>query len=259
MIIQIGNRDNHPDDKKSAEILKDFCDFIQEKYPNIFPIGIYLHMDEFSIDDVTGERIYSPAHIHFDFVFIAHLGNSLKTGMDLQCSMSGALAEMGFKTSKGKGTAQTQFEEAVRHDLQDFAEERGLLIDRTLGKKHKHQDKDIYQFRRDIEKRAARVQSAEATVVVQKQQIDEAIELLEQRKEEYDRYTEVSEEVRRSNMTIDSEADRLSSDSTVPFSSRLSRFVNNVKKIGTKVVTELNRYKNAFNTFGPSVPKNSAH
>lgn len=52
MIIQIGNRDNHPDDKKAAEILKDFCDFIQEKYPNIFPIGIYLHMDEFSIDDV---------------------------------------------------------------------------------------------------------------------------------------------------------------------------------------------------------------
>ena len=40
--------------------------------------------------------------------------------------------EMGFKTAK-KGTAQMQFEEAVRHDLQDFAEGMGIIIDRTPG------------------------------------------------------------------------------------------------------------------------------
>ena len=58
--------------------------------------------------------------------------------MELQCSMSGALAEMGFVTAKGKRTAQQQFEKSVRHELQDFAEERGIKIDRSPGEKHSH-------------------------------------------------------------------------------------------------------------------------
>lgn len=111
MIIQLGNRDNRPDDEKASRVLKDFCNFLIKKYPNIVPIGIYLHNDEFSIDEETHLKVFSPVHIHFDYVYVAHLGKSPKTGMDLQCSMSGALAEMGFITAKGKGTAQQQFEQ----------------------------------------------------------------------------------------------------------------------------------------------------
>lgn len=111
MIIQLGNKDNRPDDEKASRVLKDFCNFLIKKYPNIVPIGIYLHNDEFSIDEETHLKVFSPVHIHFDYVYVAHLGKSPKTGMDLQCSMSGALAEMGFITAKGKGTAQQQFEQ----------------------------------------------------------------------------------------------------------------------------------------------------
>ena len=72
--------------------------------------------------------------------------------MELQSSMSGALAEMGFVTAKGKGTAQQQFEESVRHDLQDFAEKRGIKIDRTPGEKHSHKQKPVYQQMKENEK-----------------------------------------------------------------------------------------------------------
>ena len=156
MIIQLGNRDNRPDDEKASRVLKAFCNFLIKKYPNIVPIGIYLHNDEFSIDEETHLKVFSPVHIHFDYVYVAHLGKSLKTGMDLQCSMSGALAEMGFVTAKGKGTAQQQFEESVRHDLQDFAEERGIKIDRTPGEKHSHKEKPVYQQMKENEKKEKR-------------------------------------------------------------------------------------------------------
>ena len=162
MVLQIGNRDICPDHEESAKILKDFCKFLTEKYPNIVPIGIFLHDDEFSIDSETGERVRSPVHIHFDFVYVAHLGKSLRTGMELQSSMSAALSEMGFVTQKGKGTAQTQFEEAVRHDLQNFAEWRGMQIDRTPGERHSHQQKPVYQQMRENVRRKKLLDEMEA-------------------------------------------------------------------------------------------------
>ena len=180
MIIQLGNRDNRPDDEKASRVLKDFCNFLIKKYPNIVPIGIYLHNDEFSIDEETHLKVFSPVHIHFDYVYVAHLGKSLKTGMDLQCSMSGALAEMGFITAKGKGTAQQQFEESVRHDLQDFAEERGIKIDRTPGEKHSHKEKPVFQQmkenekkEREITEREKVVERGEAPLLKKQKQLDE--------------------------------------------------------------------------------------
>ena len=180
MIIQLGNRDNRPDDEKASRVLKDFCNFLIKKYPNIVPIGIYLHNDEFSIDEETHLKVFSPVHIHFDYVYVAHLGKSLKTGMDLQCSMSGALAEMGFVTAKGKGTAQQQFEESVRHDLQNFAEERGIKIDRTPGEKHSHKEKPVYQQmkenekkEREITEREKVVERGEAPLLKKQKQLDE--------------------------------------------------------------------------------------
>ncbi len=177
MIIQIGNRDNRPEDEVATTVLKKFCGFLAEKYKNIIPIGIYLHNDEFSIDEETKERIYSPVHIHFDFVYVAHLGKSLKTGMELQSSMSGALAEMGFITTKGKGTAQTQFEEACRHDLQDFAEEQGMKIDRSPGEKHSHQQKPVYQQMKENEKKEQRLKEQEQQIMKNRESLNKNINI----------------------------------------------------------------------------------
>lgn len=181
MIIQLGNRDNRPDDEKASRVLKDFCNFLIKKYPNIVPIGIYLHSDEFSIDEETHLKVFSPVHIHFDYVYVAHLGKSLKTGMDLQCSMSGALAEMGFITAKGKVTAQQQFEqnrteldnniesfnqksEKLKKDIQANTEKSlDLFIkENQLSKKEKEQSSK--QF--NLEQQESDLQSREALVEI---------------------------------------------------------------------------------------------
>ena len=187
MIIQLGNRDNRPDDEAASKVLKDFCSYLTEKHPNIVPIGIYLHNDEFSIDEETHQKVFSPVHIHFDYVYVAHLGKSLKTGMELQSSMSGALAEMGFVTAKGKGTAQQQFEESVRHDLQDFAEERGIKIDRTPGEKHSHKQKPVYQQMKENEKKEKRLSKKEQQLEQERFDLDKNIESFNQKSEQLEK------------------------------------------------------------------------
>lgn len=187
MIIQLGNRDNRPDDDEVSQVLKDFCNYLTEIYPNIVPIGIYLHNDEFSIDEETSQKVFSPVHIHFDYVYVAHLGKSLKTGMELQSSMSGALAEMGFVTAKGKGTAQQQFEESVRHDLQCFAEKRGIKIDRTPGEKHSHKQKPVYQQMKENEKKDKWLSKKEHQLKQDRTDLDKKIESFNQKFEQLEK------------------------------------------------------------------------
>lgn len=262
MIIQIGNRDNNPDDEISAKILKEFCEFIPKKYPCIVPIGIYLHGDEFSIDEETGNRIPSPTHIHFDYVYVAHQGNGVKTGMPLQASLSGALREMGFATGKG-GTAQQKFEESVRHDLQDFAEERGLKIDRTPGERHQHKEKPVYQQMMDNRKKQERLKIQEAEISLAKKEIKEQYsnitnkendlnrdrQLFDTLKRKVDVYIKIKKEVKINNLLIDSEIQSLTNDRSKDLSTRLNRFITNVKKIVSSVTTELIFYKAAFERF----------
>nr|MCR4823007.1 plasmid recombination protein [Treponema sp.] len=72
-IFQVGKRDNRLDDETSIKILKEFClEWIPSHYPNIRPIGIYLHADEVTQDPVTKEKLPGAVHVHFDFVPLAH-------------------------------------------------------------------------------------------------------------------------------------------------------------------------------------------
>ena len=219
--ITIGNRDNQPEHEKSLKVLKLFVEkWIPEHYPQIRPICISYHADEFSLDDKTGERIYSAPHCHFDYVYIANAltpeeqkeekkyraeqkekmieeckakgvpfdekawqkkdwqedlvrrtGKSLTTGLSIQNSMSGALAQMGFKTGNGKHTAQIQFEERVRHDLEDFAESMGLKIDRTPGVRHSHAEKNVYQQKKDNERKEIELNDRESSIKIGEEDI----------------------------------------------------------------------------------------
>lgn len=279
MIIQLGNRDNRPDDEKASRVLKDFCNFLIKKYPNIVPIGIYLHNDEFSIDEETHLKVFSPVHIHFDYVYVAHLGKSLKTGMDLQCSMSGALAEMGFVTAKGKGTAQQQFEESVRHDLQNFAEERGIKIDRTPGEKHSHKEKPVYQQmkenekkEREITEREKVVERGEAPLLKKQEQLDEQKKEIDQKSKNAEQALQdaqiIQAENKKESKTLELEQNDLERDKSLFKTSvqkvhAYNQICGEVERNNMTVDSEINTFKNnrfedfttRFNKFVGNVKK----
>lgn len=198
-IFEIGNRDHQVDHELTIEVLKKFAlEWMPEHYPNLMPICVSLHDDEYTLHPVTNERINSNPHIHWDYIPIAHRltdeekedfenwKNELKenekaeckakgikfsneefknrdweferakrygkaeiNSLSLQSSLSGACAEMGFRT-QGINTAQIQMERAVREDFLDFVESYGIPVDRTVEENPEKKVRiDVYKARED--------------------------------------------------------------------------------------------------------------
>ena len=318
-IFKLGNRDNQIDPEVACNVLKKFVtEFMPKKYPNIVPIGIYLHDDEFSIDSATGEQVFSPPHIHFDFVPVAHrltdaeiqeekerrekikneglkkkklgekqkkvfgalykedeekgdlqedmvkrYGKALMSGIELQSSLSASLLEMGFKTQKKKGTAQMQFQESVRFDLQDFAESLGVLIDRTPGPKHSYMEKDQYQLKRENERKenilkekAMSLIKKEKGINIAGKKLNKEAEEIKRNKKDIERMTTFHKNLKEINKNVQnhiSAIDDLEKDfykkKEEPLKSRVTSFSQKAKYLIAAVVYELGQYKKAFTKF----------
>ena len=340
-IIQIGCTGNQPEPEKAFKVLKLFVEkWIPSHYPNIKPILIAYHGDEFCIDRKTKKKIPSGFHCHFDFIYTAHClsekelkeelkyraemkekkkkeletrnisfdddlwkqkdwredmicrtGKSLTKGPALQASLSSALLEMGFKTGNGT-TAQIQFEEQVRHDLQDFAESMGLKIDRTPGERHKHDKKSVYQEKQELKKekeyicsevlksqkqieqlkkdrayvdeqKKENLQNAdnnakkEAELFEQERELNKRIDFIKQKSELAQSFECIAEEVEKNQQSFDKiESDFWEKENTIPLKQRISDFVNECKKIVTNVAVQLSKYKQAFERCWKWSPKN---
>lgn len=326
-IFQIGNRDCKCNEEQAIKVLTLFVQKILPRtFPNIKPIGIYLHNDEFSIDENTGSKVYSPPHIHFDYIPIAHsltteeiqveteyrkeqeklkrnecklsgtvfdekkwkkinwqtslvsrYGKSLCTGMEIQSSLTGALCELGFVTSKGKGTAQQQFEESVRHSLEDFAEGLGIPVDRTKGSKHSHSEKDVFQQKKENERKqeelnkqlsiitsqSNEISSKKETLIELKKQVEEETKKLQKTKEEVETQkcwieknqqkaqaiAVIYKEVEEKKLSFDEEYEKLNAPNKISLKDKVSTFTQNVRKIIIHISTELTSYKKAFSKF----------
>ncbi|MBQ0052483.1 MAG: hypothetical protein KBT11_10550 [Treponema sp.] len=76
-------------------------------------------------------------------------GKAEMNSLSLQSSLSGACAEMGFRT-QGINTAQIQMEKAVREDFLDFVESYGIPMDRTVEENPQKKVRiDVYKARED--------------------------------------------------------------------------------------------------------------
>lgn len=119
MIVEVGNRDNHPSVEQSEEVLRKWLKEFQKRNPNVVVFGAYFHADEPE----------AGPHMHVDYYFIKREN---KRGMSLQVSQNGALNEQGYFPIKEGGkmvTPQTQFIRDSRELLREVAKEKGLAVD----------------------------------------------------------------------------------------------------------------------------------
>ena len=85
----------------------------------------------------------------WEFERAKRYGKAEMNGLSVQSSLSGACAEMGFRT-QGINTAQIQMEKAVRKDFLDFAESYDIPVDRTVEENPEKKVKiDVYKARED--------------------------------------------------------------------------------------------------------------
>ena len=104
-IVQVGNQNDQPDQKKCEAILEDFHKMMQKDYPNMAIFNSVIHVDE------------STPHLHLDFIPV---GDGYKKGLEKRVSMQKALQNLGFSNyADFRNELMQKFEIiAKRHEIE---------------------------------------------------------------------------------------------------------------------------------------------
>ena len=115
-IIQVGNQNDQPSEKKCETILKEFNDMLIKDYPSLRVFNSVIHMDE------------STPHLHIDFVPI---GDGYKKGMEKRASFKRVLKNLGFSDFR-------EFQNALFFKLEEISKQHNIerVQDVAIGAKH---------------------------------------------------------------------------------------------------------------------------
>lgn len=128
LIIQIGDKnDTGLSADNEIACLREYYNNWQQRNPNLFLCGAYLHRDE------------STVHLHMDYIPVAH---GYTRGMCIQNGLVRALGEQGF-FKEGRQTAQILWEKRERQELERIARDHGIDIYHPDGEKRHHLDTEI--------------------------------------------------------------------------------------------------------------------
>lgn len=140
-VIQVGNREEHPEAEEVKPIFKSFIENVwSEKFGRNFRlVRVDYHDDEYSEDKDGEYTIKSPAHIHVDFVpVVIKTPEELKgkgvLKMELQHSLSQACEQAGFQTDH-----LTEEERKVKIELKEKINEAKKNGNKELKEKLQNQ------------------------------------------------------------------------------------------------------------------------
>ena len=106
LIVQIGNKDDTGVGSSAAEVatwvLKDYVKMFQLRNPQLYVIGVYIHLDE------------ETPHLHLNFVPWV---SGCKRGLETKTSLKAALATRGFASEGKRNTEWKQWAEAEKDDI----------------------------------------------------------------------------------------------------------------------------------------------
>lgn len=172
-ILQIGNRDEHPEGEKIKEIFKSFIfEVWAKKFGRNFRIvRADYHDDEYS-EDKNGEyTIKSPAHVHLDFVPVVEKKPEELQGkgvlkLELQHSLSQACEQAGFQTDhlseeerKIKIELKRKIKEAKEKGDKDLKEQlqMQLLNFSTMTNQQRFEESVRFAFAEHCEKNGIKI------------------------------------------------------------------------------------------------------
>lgn len=115
-IIQIGNQNDQPSEKKCEAILKEFNDMLIRDYPSLRVFNSVIHMDE------------STPHLHIDFVPV---GDGYKKGMEKRASFKRVLKNLGLSDFR-------EFQNTLFFKLEQISKKHNIerVQDVAIGARH---------------------------------------------------------------------------------------------------------------------------
>lgn len=154
MVVQVGNKDNRPNEEELIQIYEKYLREFQIKFPNMKIVSATIHIDEGRMEGT----------VHLQFYYIPVKKKSLCSeeqqkkwrGIDEQMSMSGALEQMGYSNDAKievdgelkhdyKNGALSQFQKDFNKLLEDICKDYGIEIEHPMaGKKATRQDTQAY-------------------------------------------------------------------------------------------------------------------
>lgn len=134
VIVQIGNmQDSNINNFENLQVeqrcLQQYYNSWAERNPHLEIIGAYLHNDE------------NTPHLHVTYIPI---GTGFKKGLSIQNSLKRALLLQGFET-KGKKTAQMQWQEAERDALREICINHNIEVAPPKNEKRQHLETELYK------------------------------------------------------------------------------------------------------------------
>jgi len=155
-VIQVGNKDTHPDDMECKQILTEYYEKFKQKFSNLYIVSASIHMDE------------STPHLHINYIPFktkeraVEMGSEKRwKGCDVQVGLTQALEQMGYTNDAkqtvivngvekeirdNKQNAMAQFEKDFNGLLDEICLEHDIVIDHyQRGQKVSHEDTVAYQ------------------------------------------------------------------------------------------------------------------
>lgn len=149
-IFQLGNIKNRIDDDTFIAVCSDYVASFQERNPNLYLIGAYIHLDEEA----------SP-HMHIDYIPVGHYDK----GMRLQASSNKAFEELtNYKSQSKRDTAQIKWQESEREYIKSFCRDYGIEVIDGDSKGKKSLSIAEFKAQKDMEQAKLAQQQAEQEI-----------------------------------------------------------------------------------------------
>ena len=146
-IFSLGNIKNRIDDDTFVAVCSDYIASFQERNPNLYLVGAYVHLDE-----------TANPHMHIDYIPVAHYDRGLK----LQASSNKAFEELtNYKSTSKRDTAQIKWQETEREYIREFCRDYGIEVIDGDSKGKKSLSIEQYKAQKDLEQAKLEQQQAE--------------------------------------------------------------------------------------------------
>lgn len=146
-IFQLGNIKNRIDDDTFVAVCADYVASFQERNPNLYLIGAYIHLDE-----------EASAHMHLDYIPVGHYDK----GMRLQASSNKAFEELtNYKSQNKRDTAQIKWQESEREYIREFCKQYDIEIVDGDSKGKKSLSIEQFKAMKDMEQAKQTIAQAE--------------------------------------------------------------------------------------------------
>lgn len=173
VIVAVGNYDEHIQNEAiNKKILTDYVEQWEQRNPNLYMVGAYLHNDEIGA-----------MHLHIDYIPIAHY----TSGLTVRNGLNKALNEMGYTDGKFSNTPQMRWQKNEQSALMEICSQYNIQTENKQSAKREHYTTEEYKALKQLEDKKNQLEVLELNEKLKTEQYYKQIDNREKTLNRYDK------------------------------------------------------------------------